>query len=52
MSEEEHKAICKYDEEKAPEHIDAQRIVEFINRHHALPERVCLVVHCHGGVSR
>jgi predicted protein tyrosine phosphatase len=52
MSEEEHKLICKYDEEKAPELIDAQRIVEFINRHHASPEQVRLVVHCHGGVSR
>ncbi|MBW0169666.1 MAG: dual specificity protein phosphatase family protein [Hydrogenophaga sp.] len=52
MSEEEHKVICKHDEEKAPELIDAQRIVEFINRHHASPEQVRLVVHCHGGVSR
>lgn len=52
MSEDEHKVICKYDEEKAPELIDAQRIVEFINRHHDVPEDVRLVVHCHGGVSR
>lgn len=52
MSEEEHKVICKYDEEKAPELIDAQRIVDFINSHHTAPEEVRLVVHCHGGVSR
>ncbi len=52
MSEEEHKVICKYDEEKAPELIDAQQIVEFINRHHEALEEVRLVVHCHGGVSR
>lgn len=52
MSEEEHKVICKYDEEKAPELIDAQRIVEFIKKHHTSAEQVRLVVHCHGGVSR
>lgn len=33
MSEDEHKGICKYDEDKAPELSDAQRIVEFIGRH-------------------
>lgn len=52
MTEEEHKVICKYDEEKGPELIDAQRIVEFINRHQGTLEEVRLVVHCHGGVSR
>lgn len=52
MSEEEHKTICKYDEDKAPELNDAQRMVEFINRYHVAPEEVRLVVHCQGGVSR
>ena len=28
-----HKVICKYDEEKAPELIDALCIVEFVNKH-------------------
>ncbi|QHE83388.1 dual specificity protein phosphatase family protein [Hydrogenophaga sp. BPS33] len=52
MSEEEHKAICKYDEEKAPELIDAQRIVEFVSTHHEAPEEMRLVVHCQSGISR
>lgn len=52
MSEEEHKAICKYDEEKAPELIDAQRIVDFVNKHHNAPEAIRLIVHCQGGISR
>ena len=52
MSEEEHKVICKYDEDKAPELSDAQRIVEFVNKHRDAPEEVRLIVHCHGGVSR
>ncbi|MDO9436005.1 hypothetical protein [Hydrogenophaga sp.] len=52
MSEEEHKVICKYDEDKAPELSDAKRIVEFINKHRDAPEEVRLIVHCQGGVSR
>ncbi len=52
MSEEEHKTICKYDEEKAPELIDAQLIVDFVNKHHNAPEAIRLVVHCQGGISR
>lgn len=52
ISEEEHKVICKYDEDKAPELSDAQRIVEFIDKYRDAPEEVSLIVHCHGGVSR
>ncbi len=52
MSEAQHKAICKYDEERAPELSDAQRIVEFINQYRDAPEQVTVIVHCHGGVSR
>jgi predicted protein tyrosine phosphatase len=52
MTEAEHKLICKYDEDKAPELTDARRIVEFIGKHHGAPEEVRLIVHCHGGVSR
>lgn len=52
MPEEEHKMICKYDEEKAPELIDAQRIVEFVGRYHETPDEIRLVVHCQGGISR
>lgn len=52
MSEAEHKLVCKWDEDKAPELGDAQRIVEFIYRHHDAPAEVRLIVHCHGGVSR
>lgn len=52
MSEEEHKVICKYDEEKAPELIDARRIVEFVGRYHDAPDEIRLVVHCQGGISR
>lgn len=46
MSDDEHKVICKYDEEKAPELIDAQRIVEFVGRHHEAHDEIRLVVHC------
>jgi hypothetical protein len=52
MSEAEHKVACKWDEDKAPELGDAKRIVEFINRHHSVHEKVRLIVRCHGGVSR
>jgi predicted protein tyrosine phosphatase len=52
MSEAEHKGICKYDEDKAPELSDAQRIVEFIKQYSETSEEVRLIVHCHGGVSR
>ena len=52
MSEAEHRAACTWDEDRAPELEDAQRIVEFVNRHHRATEAVTLVVHCHGGVSR
>lgn len=52
MSEEEHCAVCIWDEDRAPEMIDAQRIVEFVNRHHRATKAVTLVVHCFGGVSR
>lgn len=49
MSEEEHKVICKYDADKAPELIDAQHIVEFVGRHHETPDEIRLIVHCQGG---
>jgi len=52
MSEAEHRAACTWDEDRAPELVDAQMIVEFINRHHRDAEAMTLVVHCHGGVSR
>jgi len=52
MSEAEHRAACTWDEDQAPELADAQRIVEFVNRHHRAAEAVTLVVHCYGGVSR
>jgi protein-tyrosine phosphatase len=49
MSEEEHKVICKYDEDKAPELSDAKRIVEFINKYRDGLEEVRVIVHCQGG---
>lgn len=52
MSEAEHKEVCKYDEEKAPELSDAQRIVHFINQYCNTSEELRLIVHCHGGISR
>lgn len=52
MSEAEHRAACTWDEDRAPELFDAQRIVEFVKRHHRATEAATLVVHCHGGVSR
>lgn len=52
MSEAEHREACNWEEDRAPELVDAQRIVEFVNRHHRAAEAVTLVVHCHGGVSR
>ena len=52
MSEAEHRAACTWDEDRAPELFDAQRIVEFVNRHHRTTDALTPVVHCHGGVSR
>lgn len=52
MSAQEHAAATSMATGKAAEIIDAQRIVEFINRHHESTEVVTLVVHCYGGVSR
>ena len=42
MSEAEHRAACTWDEDRAPEFKDAQRIVEFVNRHHCVIEAVTL----------
>lgn len=52
MSEAEHRAACTWDEDRAPEQVDAQRILEFVNKHRSAAETLSLVVHCHGGVSR
>lgn len=52
LSEADHRAACTWDEDRAPELVDAQRIVEFVNRHHRSTEAMTLVVHCSGGVSR
>ena len=52
MSEAEHRTACTWDEDRAPELADAQRIVAFISRHHSATDPVSLVVHCHGGLSR
>lgn len=43
----EHRAACTWDKDRAPEFVDAQRIVEVVNRHHRTTEAVTLVVHCH-----
>lgn len=52
MTPEQHKAVCTWDEDRAPELGDAQRIVAFVEKHHRDPNDLHLVVHCHGGVSR
>jgi predicted protein tyrosine phosphatase len=52
MSEAEHKEVCTWDEERAPELSDAQKIVEFVRKHHFSAEPTRLVVRCHGGISR
>jgi predicted protein tyrosine phosphatase len=52
MSEEEHKAACTWDGDRATEKSDAQKIAAFVARHHAAPAPTRLVVHCYGGVSR
>lgn len=52
MSEADHRAACTWDEDRAPELVDAQRILAFVNKHHSAAETLSLVVHCHGGVSR
>lgn len=52
MSEAEHRAACIWEEDRAPELVDAEKIIDFVNRHHRATEAVTLVVHCHGGVSR
>lgn len=52
MSKVEHRAACSWDESRAPELVDAQRIVAFISKHHSAADAMSLVVHCFGGVSR
>lgn len=52
LTEEEHKAACTWDDDRAPELADAQKIAAFVATHHATPKLTKLVVHCHGGVSR
>jgi predicted protein tyrosine phosphatase len=51
-TDEEHARFALYPGERAPTLTDAERIVEFIRRHHASPDALNLVVHCHGGISR
>lgn len=52
MTPEEHLAACTWDIDRAPELSDAQAIIDFLRKHHADPEPIRLVVHCHGGISR
>lgn len=52
MNDEEHKAACTWEDDRAPELTDALQITSFVARHHASPNPTRLVVHCHGGVSR
>lgn len=52
LSEQEHLLVTMGRGEKAPELSDAKQIVDFIYKHHRQAERVRLVVHCHGGISR
>lgn len=52
MTEEEHKAACTWDGDRAPELSDAKQIAAFVAMHHASTKPTRLVVHCHGGVSR
>lgn len=41
-----------YRGERLPSLSDAERIVRFLEYHHASPDPVKLIVHCHGGISR
>jgi predicted protein tyrosine phosphatase len=52
LSKAEHKDACTCDTDRAPELSDAQRIVDFVRKHHCSVDPTCLAVHCHGGVSR
>lgn len=38
--------------ERLPALSDAARIVTYLQHHHATPDPVTLIVHCHGGISR
>jgi predicted protein tyrosine phosphatase len=48
---EEHKQFASRGE-RLPALSDAARIVTYLQHHHASPDPVNLVVHCHGGISR
>lgn len=52
MDEAQHRSICTWDEDRAPELTDAQQLVAFILKHHSSADLTKFVVHCHGGVSR
>lgn len=51
-AEDEHVQFVSGPGERAPTLEDAQRIVEFVQRHHADPAAIRLLVHCYGGISR
>lgn len=51
-SKQEHRAVCTWEEDRAPEISDAQQIVAFALRHHNASTQLRLVVPCHEGVSR
>ncbi|MBA4264310.1 MAG: hypothetical protein C0453_04450, partial [Comamonadaceae bacterium] len=52
LTKEENKSACTWDDDRAPELADAQKIAAFVATHHATSKPTKLVVHCHGGVSR
>lgn len=52
MTEEEHEQVCTLVVSRAPELTDAQRIAEFVQRHHQAQAPLHLVVHCRAGSSR
>lgn len=52
MTEQQHEQVCTLVVSRAPELTDAQRIAEFVHRHHLAPEARRLVVHCRAGSSR
>lgn len=49
---EEHARFAQGRGEEVPTLTDAQRIADFVRRHHAASEPLTLIAHCYGGVSR
>lgn len=49
---EQHACFAQGKNERVPTLSDAKKIVDFLSTHHHSPDKLTLVAHCHGGISR